>query len=132
MNKLFATGLVAAITLTSGCSSIINGTTDTLSVRSSNREAQIYINGVPMGTEGSVFTAKRGENYILEAKADDCQTGTIQTTHTFDATSLLGILIDFGIFSIPIDLISGAAWKPSQSVYMVNPVCAPQKPIQVG
>lgn len=132
MNKSLATGLVAAFTLTSGCSSIINGTTDTLSVRSSNKEAQIYVNGVPMGTEGSVFTAKRGQDYILEAKADNCQTGTIQTTHSFDATSLLGILIDFGIFSIPIDLISGAAWKPSQSVYMVNPICATQKTTQAG
>lgn len=122
MKKLIVAALVTVGL--SGCSSVINGTTDSIAVRSSNPSAKLYIDGVPYGTEGAVFSAKRGRNYIIEAKSEGCQTGTVVTDDKFDATTLLGVFVDFGIFTIPTDLISGAAWKPASEIIMVNPICS--------
>jgi hypothetical protein len=51
-----------------------------------------------------------------------------ETTEVFDATSLLGVLLDAGIISIPTDLISGAAWKVDQTTYTVTPICETHAP----
>jgi hypothetical protein len=52
-----------------------------------------------------------------------CKDTVSPVSNTFDATSLLGILIDFGLISIPVDLISGAAWKFNPKMYTVTPIC---------
>ncbi|WP_230432204.1 hypothetical protein [Plesiomonas shigelloides] len=109
--------------LITGCSSIIHGTSEKLTVNSAVPNTKIYVDGALVGNDGAMFTAKRGEDYTIKAVKTGCESTTVMTSNTFDATSLLGILIDFGIISIPIDLISGAAWKPTAKVITVNPVC---------
>lgn len=48
----------------------------------------------------------------------------METSDAFDLVSLMGVLFDYGLISIPTDLISGAAWKLEPNIYTVTPVCA--------
>lgn len=48
----------------------------------------------------------------------------METTSSFDSASLLGILLDFGILSVPIDFVSGAAWKTDQEIVTLTPISA--------
>lgn len=65
---------------------------------------------------------KKGNPHTIKVTKKGCQ-DIIQTGESFDATSLLGILIGFGIITIPIDLISGAAWQTNPTIYTVTPIC---------
>ncbi len=107
----------------SGCASIINGTSDTISITSTMPNADIYVDGNPSGRGSAMVTVKRGKPHFLTAKKEGCQDITLQTGEKFDPASLLGILIDFGIISIPLDMMIGGAWKAEPKSYMVNPMC---------
>jgi uncharacterized protein YceK len=118
------TVIFTILLLTNGCSSIIHGTTDRVSVNSLEEGTTIFIDNAPRGRDFASVDVSRGDDHIIRATKKGCQDIVVPITDRFDATSLLGILIDFGIFSIPIDLISGAAWKISPKTYTVSPICA--------
>lgn len=109
--------------LLSGCSAIINGKSESLTVRSADPEAILYVNGMKVGKDSAVWSQQRGKTSILEAKKDGCATGVIHTDTNFDPTTLLGIFIDFGIVSIPVDAINGTMWKSDKQIYTINPIC---------
>ncbi|MGL5013960.1 MAG: hypothetical protein ACRC6V_06675 [Bacteroidales bacterium] len=121
--KKILIALSATMAMT-GCSTILNGSTENITIRSSDPSHEIYVDGVFSGKGTTGFAAERGTRYVIEAKAKDCAPGIVNTSNSFEPTTLLGIFIDFGLFSIPIDLISGAAFKPDQKTYFVSPVCA--------
>jgi hypothetical protein len=123
MKKLLATALVFSIALTTGCASIIKGNSDRITVTSLEKDSVIWVDGAPRGRDAVTVDVKKGNPVSLKATKQGCQDVSVETTESFDATSLLGILIDFGIVSIPIDLISGAAWKQSPTTYTVSPIC---------
>jgi len=110
----------------SGCAAIINGSYDSVTVNSLVDGASIYIDGVEMGYNDVTTQLKRGKTHIIKVKKEGCKTKVIQTGKSFDFTSLLGILIDWGIISIPIDLISGSAFKTDPTLYTVSPICTPK------
>ena len=62
-------------------------------------------------------------------RKDGCTDSSVPVTKSFDATTLLGILIDFGIITVL--LIDGAAtgaWQDfDQTSYVVDPVCPNEK-----
>lgn len=123
MKKMLTTALIFALSLTSGCASIIKGSSDKITVTSLEKDTVIWVDGAPRGRDAVTVDVKKGKPVALKASKPGCQDISIETTESFDPTSLLGILIDFGIFSIPIDMISGAAWKQSPSTYTVTPIC---------
>ena len=115
--------IVALAILSTGCSTIIKGTTETISVNSLEKGTVISVDGAPRGVDAASVSLKKGKTHSLRAEKPGCSSVTTETTETFDPTSLLGILIDFGIFSIPIDLMSGAAWKVEPTTYTLTPIC---------
>jgi hypothetical protein len=116
--------LVASIALLSGCSSIIKGTNDTITINSIERGTTLYVDGAACGLDTASVSLKKGKTYSLRAEKEGCESTTSTTTESFDPTSLLGILIDFGLISIPVDMISGAAWKIEPTTYTLTPVCS--------
>ncbi len=116
--------LVASIALLSGCSSIIKGTNDTITVNSIERGTTLYVDGAARGLDTASVSLKKGKTYSLRAEKEGCESTTSTTTESFDPTSLLGIFIDFGLISIPVDMISGAAWKIEPTTYTLTPVCS--------
>ena len=123
MKKVFLPALILAVASLSGCASIIKGNSEKITVNSLEQDTVIWVDGSPRGKDAVSVDIKKGNPVTIKASKQGCQDVSVQTTETFDATSLLGILIDFGIISIPIDLISGAAWKPSPTTYTVSPIC---------
>jgi len=115
--------IAVSIVALSGCSTIIKGTSETINVNSLEKGTTLTIDGSPRGLDGASVSVKKGKPHTLRAEKPGCSTVTAETTETFDPTSLLGILLDLGIFSIPIDLMSGAAWKIEPTTYTLTPVC---------
>lgn len=126
MKKITFLALTAVLTC-SGCATIIKGSSEKITVNSLEEGTVIYVNGAPRGKDNVQIDVKKGKPQTIKASKKGCQDVVVETTESFDATSLLGILIDFGILSIPIDLISGAAWKPDPTTYTVSPICGENK-----
>lgn len=76
-----------------------------------------------MQLETAMTVVDKGEVHFIRVEKDGCKPIQIETGKKFDITSLLGILIDFGIISIPIDMMTGAAWKVSPQSYNISPDC---------
>ncbi|GAA3544509.1 hypothetical protein [Zobellella aerophila] len=109
--------------LTTGCASIINGTNDTVSI-TSDADTSIYVDGNRAGRGDITIPLKRGKTHIITAKKEGCFANSIETQTAFDKTSLLGILIDFGIVSIPLDFAIGGASEISPRIYNVEANCS--------
>jgi uncharacterized protein YceK len=124
MKKITYIALVAIITL-SGCASMLNGTSQQVSVRSNVPDAKIYANEEYIGTGNGVTTFKKKNDYILTARKDGCNDTSVVPTKSFDATTLLGVLIDFGLISVL--LVDGAAtgaWNQfDKTNYMIDMQC---------
>ena len=123
MKKIALLASVVSVGLLSGCASVIRGTSDTVTVNSLEKGTTIYINGAPRGVDVAQVQVKRGNVHQIRVEKEGCQPVAETTSEKFDATSLLGILLDFGLITIPVDLISGAAWKAEPTTYTVTPIC---------
>jgi hypothetical protein len=118
--------LLPALLLSSGCAGILHGTSDTVSVNSMEEDTVIYVDGTPRGKDTAIAQLERGDDHTIRVSKQGCGDVTMETTDSFDTASLLGIFLDWGIISIPIDLVSGAAWKTDQSVVTLTPICPPK------
>ena len=80
-----------------------------------------------IGTDNTSVTISKKKLKKVEfyAKKDGCQTRSTGIETKFDATSLLGILIDFGLITIlVVDWgINGAVTEAERTNYVLNPVC---------
>jgi hypothetical protein len=121
--------LIAALCVVqlAGCASVIKGSSDTVTVNSLEKGTTLYVDGAPRGLDAAAVSVKKGKPHTLRAEKEGCQSVTADTTESFDPTSLLGIFLDFGIITIPVDLISGAAWKIEPTTYTLTPICAKSK-----
>lgn len=117
--------LLVAVTLitVTGCASILSGTEDNVSVNSLVEDTVILVDATPRGKNAASLTLQRGKSHIITAIKNGCQDVTITTGQQFDYRSLLGIFIDFGLISVPIDFVSGAAMKTMPTTYTVSPIC---------
>ena len=122
--SLIAITLLATSTI-SGCSSMFNGTTQVVNIRSNEEGAKLYVNEQYMGKDSTTYTFKKKNNYVLRAEKEGCQSNTIKPEKKFDPTTLLGVLIDYGIVTIL--LIDGAAtgaWQEfADTSFVVDPIC---------
>lgn len=122
MRTLVYAAVALSLGLT-GCASVIKGSSDTLTVNSLEKGTTIYVNGAARGVDTAAVSVKKGKPHTIRVEKEGCQPVTAETTESFDPTSLLGILIDFGLITIPIDLMSGAAWKVEPTTYTLTPIC---------
>ncbi len=118
------TGALLAIML-SGCAAMFNGTSQQVSIRSQDPDAEIYVNDMLLGHGNVITSFKKKENYTITVKRADCYSVTVPVSKSFDATTLLGIFVDFGVVSIlVVDGVGTGAWqKFDQSAYIVDPLC---------
>jgi hypothetical protein len=119
--------LAVLLLLSTGCSSIIHGSHDTVTVNSLEKGTTIYVDNIPRGTDIVQVDMERGESHTVRASKDGCMDTVAPVTDKFDPTTLLGIFIDLGIISLPVDFISGSAWKIAPKSYTVTPICKGKK-----
>lgn len=119
--------LILSVTLFTGCASMFSGTTQNILVRSEVKGTKLYLNNEEIGTDSaSVQISKKNlRNAVLMAKKPGCSDSQTFINTKFDATSLLGILIDFGLVTIlVVDWgITGAVNEAERTNYLLNPSC---------
>ncbi len=110
--------------LQTGCAYMFHGAQDQITIQSPDKDAGIYFNGVLIGKGSAMSTMDRGKTATIVAKKNGCSDHLVQTGSKFDAVTLLGVFLDFGIISILIiDNLTGAMWQTYPIVYNVNPIC---------
>ena len=125
MNKLRLLFLSATIVLSTGCATMFNGSNQTVNIRTNEKKKKIYVNEEYMGKNQATYTFKKKENYVLKAEKEGCKTTTIIPQKSFDPTTLLGVLLDWGIISVlVVDGAATGAWqKFNQTSYVIDPDC---------
>lgn len=115
MKKYLMLTLAAAI-LSSGCATMINGSTQTVEIKSNQETAKIFINDEFVGTHQTAQLLKKNQDYTFKAEKEGCTTATLKAEKEFDKTTLLGLLIDAGIISIgAIDYATTGAFQKFSS-----------------
>jgi hypothetical protein len=86
----------------------------------------LYVNEAYIGKNSGVTTFKKKKDYVITARKEGCTDASYPASKSFDATTLLGVLIDFGIISVlVIDGAATGAWQQfDQTSYVLDPVCS--------
>ena len=115
-----------AVFLLNGCAAMFNGSSQQVSIRSKDPQAKIYVNDAYLGDGNVVTTFKKKEKYTIRVEQDNCEAVTMPVSKSFDATTLLGLFIDFGIVSIlVVDGVGTGAWQQfDQTNYIVDAQCS--------
>ena len=116
---------VTVTVLFSGCATMFNGSSQVMSIRSTDDDAKLYVNEQYIGKGNGTETFQKKRQYTITARKAGCRDTNVIATKSFDPTTLLGILIDWGIISILI--VDGActgAWQHfDKTSYLVDPDC---------
>jgi len=119
--------LAALILLNSGCASMFSGTTQTISLRSEQKGTKFYLNNEDLGSDTAIvqISKKNLKSSVLVAKKAGCIDAQSFIPTKFDATSLLGVLLDFGLISIlVVDWgITGAVQEAERTHFVLTPNC---------
>lgn len=125
IKKTLLLALLTSLMLSS-CATMFNGSKETIYLRSEVPNTKFYANERFLGTGTSAVvtlpkkklskTTLRSEKAGYHSKVQPVET-------TFDATCLLGILLDYGIISvICVDWLgTGAVTKAAQTDYLMTP-----------
>lgn len=110
----------------SGCAVMFHGSTQQVAVRSNVPGTELFVNEAYVGKDNGVTTFQKRSNYMITARKAGCTDVTVPAPKSFDAITLLGLLLDAGIVSIL--LIDGAAtgaWQQfDQTSFVVDPRCS--------
>lgn len=109
-----------------GCATMFHGSTQTVTMRSNYDDTKFYVNEAYVGKGSAVTVFQKNKQYSIRASREGYADITIPATKSFDATTLLGVLIDFGIITIlVIDGIGTGAWQQfDQTTYVIDPEVA--------
>lgn len=121
MKKTIFISSVVSVILLSGCATVIKGDTQKVFLRSDNPETVFYVDGKKLPKGKNFFEYKKGKNYAVKGEIQGCDDVIVHTENVFDNTSLLGFVL--APLTVPVDLYTGAAFKPELSTIVINPVC---------
>lgn len=124
--RIVVSGIVS-VSLT-GCAAMFNGSSQVMSIRSNIDDAKLYVDESYIGKGNGVATFQKKKSYTIRARKEGCRDGILVPSKSFDPTTLLGILIDWGIISILIvDGAATGAWqKFDQTGFTIDPDCSPK------
>ena len=114
---------IALLVSIAGCATMFHGATQQVYIRSNMDDAKLYVNEAYIGTGNGVMVFHKNKNYTITARKAGYRDTTAIATKSFDAITLLGILIDWGIISIlVIDGVATGAWQEfDQTSYVLDP-----------
>ncbi len=115
--------VLISIMFLSGCASMFNGGRQLVTIKT-DKDTEIFIDDRYAGKGYSKRQLARDETHIIRLQSGTCSQ-SITTQAKFNKVSLLGLMIDLGLVSLPIDFMSGAAWNiyPNKIKMKVN--CTP-------
>lgn len=117
------TRLLAALSMLglalSGCATIVNGTTQTLTVNTNVPGAQVSLNNVPIGVTPLIVSLRRGQEGVLSVQAPGYQPFQAPITKRINGIFFANILIG-GTFGSTTDYITGAMYAYEPDTYYVT------------
>jgi hypothetical protein len=102
-----------------GCASIVSGTRQMMTFRSTPDDASVYINGLLIGKTPITFNLKRKSGQVLTFEKDGYKTLTLSLETRMNGW-FWGNLVIGGLFGSTTDNATGAAVEYSPSQYMVT------------
>ena len=112
--------LISTLTLT-GCASLFSGKQQAVTVKTTE-DAEIFMNGRYVGKGYTVKQLNRDAQHTIKVVKGDCES-EIMTQPRFNKTSLLGLMLDLGLLTIPTDFLTGAAWNIYPNKISMVPNC---------
>lgn len=117
---------VLVFSFLSGCASMFHGSTQQVAIRSNIKGVDLFVNEAYIGTDSGVTTFHKNKNYTITVRKQGCTDSSVPVSKSFDAITLLGIFIDWGIVTVL--LVDGAAtgaWQQfDQTSFVVDPRCS--------
>ncbi|MFY0700315.1 MAG: hypothetical protein JXR04_05800 [Bermanella sp.] len=112
---------ISALTFLYGCASMFNGSEQQVSIKT-HPDAEIYIDDRFAGNGYSQKMLRRDTSHTIRVSKGGCEQ-TYITQARFNKTSLLGLFVDAGLISIPVDFVTGAAWDVYPDRFVMQPDC---------
>ncbi len=106
-----------------GCASAIHGTSDQIHINSMQKGTTIYVDNVPRGIDNVLVEVSRKKKHQIRVEKEGCKDLVQTTGRKLDLTTFFGVLIDFGIVTIPADFLIGGALETSPKTYTLTPIC---------
>ncbi|MFZ4552356.1 MAG: hypothetical protein ACOYNB_11090 [Aquabacterium sp.] len=104
---------------------MFHGTTQQVAIRSNVPGAELYVNEAYVGKDNGVTSFQKSKSYMITARKAGCTETTVPASKSFDAITLLGVFLDFGVFSVlVVDGAATGAWQQfDQTSFVVDPRC---------
>ena len=124
MKRLSTIGLIWAAALSTGCATVMDGSTDSVSVNAngcdSDRSAihcELENNDgvVHSMAPGTAVISKSSSALAIRCESNDGATGNTMVESTYNAKNIGNVLIGGGV-GIIVDAVSGAMWKYPKAV----------------
>ncbi|CAI2719229.1 PEGA domain-containing protein [Nitrospina watsonii] len=107
------------ILIISGCATLVEGSTQTISVNSNVQGAEVLFNGQPIGVTPLTALVPKGKNATIVVKKEGYQAQTIAAT-TKITTAFWGNIITGGLLGSTTDLVSKSAYEYAPNNYYAN------------
>ena len=111
------TGLV--LLATTGCSTIVNGKHQIVSINSNVADAQITVNGKPVGKTPFTGEIERSSKALIQVSKEGYETKTVTMDTSFEPIFWGNILCGGGIGSTT-DAVSGSMYKYAPSTIQID------------
>jgi hypothetical protein len=107
--------LLLTIRLATGCATIIHGSSQKVDIASSPDDADVWVDGVRLGTTPTRLNLKRGHSHNIKIQKEGFKETTIYIDNQVSAW-IIGNVIFGGIIGCGLDFISGGAYdlKPER------------------
>lgn len=115
------TVLVLSSLFLTGCASITNGSQQEVTIKT-GKTTEIYIDGRYAGKGYSRKKLARDQTHVISLSLGECKR-TITTEAQFNKMTLMGLLLDMGLISIPVDFMNGAAWNIYPNKIEAQAIC---------
>lgn len=110
MRQLVLTSIAATVLATSGCASIIHGTTQRVGVTSTPSTARVTIDGQSRGTTPMVARLSRKRAHALTVELDGYQPYTATLTRKSSGW-VWGNLVFGGLIGLAVDVVGGGMYR---------------------
>lgn len=113
--------LILSLVSLVGCASMFSGSEQTIVIKTTEG-TEIFIDDRYAGTGYTKRNVSRDEPHVIRVENSKCQ-ASFTTEARFNKLSLLGLLVDAGLISIPTDFATGAAWHVYPDRIQLHPNC---------
>lgn len=117
--KLLAPLLAVLVLAVTGCSTIINGKTQTVSINSNVRDADITVNGMTVGRTPYAGQIIRGDKTIVTVSKEGYNSKTVTLSTEFEPV-FWGNIIFGGVLGSTTDNATGSMYKYAPNTLQID------------